>query len=292
MRAHGDKNEMHGSYAASRPARPTTTGPLAELQRMAGNAAVTRALRSGSLPFSAGLGHVAAGASATRPVQLVADADAGASAAAAATTYRLQIQVSKSTNSYDPTYWAGRFGHAWVALYTTENGAERAKTFGFFPAEDVRDGNPLRTVKGCVYKNHDRPEKASSKFTADLTPDQYQRAMAYIDENHDHPYSLTRYNCTSFARGVYAAATGGTAPNRFGIPLDNPNLLQDGIKKNNQSAGKPRRGEHIDAPLVDSSAPESDSEEITPRPPEGGLVAIPGMMLPHAAPQDDRPVID
>ncbi|MEU8586220.1 hypothetical protein AB0C59_04320 [Streptomyces sp. NPDC048664] len=302
MRAREEKKVPRGgSHVVGAPAGPLAAVPLADLQRTAGNAAVTRALRTGSLPHSAGLGrNTAAGVSAAVPVQRVETAttaaDTGTSAAAAGPSYRMQIQVSKPASSYEPAYWAGRFGHAWVAIYTTEGGRERVKTFGFYPQENVRGGNPLRTVRGGVHKNKDEPDKASARYTVDLTLEQYENAMQYIDDNHAHSYNLAKYNCTSFARGVYAAATGGAAPNVFGIPLDNPNLLQDGIKRRNERAGKPRKGEDIDAPLIDSSPPSSDSEsdggQVGWGPPEGGLVAVPGMVALPASEREERFVIE
>ncbi|MEU9452708.1 DUF4157 domain-containing protein [Streptomyces sp. NPDC048277] len=233
-------------------------------------------------------------AEASGTAEASATAAAAPEAAPAGTRYQLQIQVSKAARSHQPGYLLGReFGHAWIAVYKQVGGAEKTvSTFGFYPQEGAFDRSaPLKTVPGYVNMAQDSPEYASSKFTADLDAEQYGRLKQYIKDNQNHDYNLATYNCTTFARGAYTAATGQSAPG-LGLPvLENPNQLQDRIKRRNTKKGRPRKGEDIDAVRTAgfTSAEESDDDGAAGRGFYEGLVEMgTGAALPERQ-DDDRP---
>ncbi|MEU4270918.1 hypothetical protein [Streptomyces sp. NPDC026092] len=175
--------------------------------------------------------------------------------------YRIQIQTAKNSRTHNLDYWANlSLGHAWVALYKEEGGRGTWKSYGFFPAERVPHDKPFKSVKGVVKRNHDEPGNATSKLTAELTEEQYNQAREFIRSNEGHSYNLATFNCTTFARSVFQAATGESAPG-LGLPLlENPNTLQDSIKRRNDKKGAPRKGENISADVGSNSDYNSDSD--------------------------------
>ncbi|MEU3713546.1 hypothetical protein [Streptomyces catenulae] len=246
---------------------PLTPAGVRALQRRAGNAATVRAL-------------------APRPVQR-----AESETEENTPRYRIQLQSNKNSRTNRLDYWTGGFGHAWVALYKAENGFEEWKSYGFFPAEEFPRNTPLKTVRGEVKQNLDDPGAATSKFTAELTREQFEKAKEYIRANKNHPYNLARFNCTTFARNVYRAATGASAPG-LGLPLlENPNTLQDSIKRRNERGGIPRKGENITAAPGGASDSESDDEAYGP-PGEAPTAAAPAAPRPPAAPTPGRFALD
>ncbi|MFD3945923.1 hypothetical protein [Streptomyces sp. NPDC058579] len=231
-----------------------TPAALQAIQRSHGNAAAVRALGRQD---------------ATQPapqfaIQRAGSGDGQASAPAGEqapqTRYRIQIQTAKNSRTHHLDYWANlALGHAWVALYRDEGGTETWKSYGFFPAEEVAHDKPFRSVKGQVRRNHDHPDQASSKLTAELTEEQYNKAREFIRSNESRSYNLATFNCTTFARSVFQAATGESAPG-LGLPLlENPNTLQDSIKRRNDKKGAPRKGENITADVGSNSDYDSDS---------------------------------
>ncbi|MFG3281335.1 hypothetical protein [Streptomyces sp. NPDC048111] len=174
--------------------------------------------------------------------------------------YLLQIQVSKSSRSHRADFSAGGFGHAWVALYSKQPGRKaQCTTYGFFPATTPNGLEALKTVPGTVLVDHDKPDRASAKLDPiGLTEAQAEAVKRYASANSSHAYNLLSFNCTSFARGLYKAATGLEAPG-VGLPiLENPNLLQDKIKQFNDRQKVDRKGPAIKA--SDNSDSETDSE--------------------------------
>ncbi|MDT9692441.1 hypothetical protein Q5762_29740 [Streptomyces sp. P9(2023)] len=201
--------------------------------------------------------------------------------------YRIQIQTAKNSRTHHLDYWANlALGHAWVALYKEEGGQETWKSYGFFPAEDVPHTKPFKSVKGAVKRNHDNPDNASSKLTAELTEEQYNNAREFIRTNEGREYNLATFNCTTFARSVFHAATGESAPG-LGLPLlENPNTLQDSIKRRNEKKGAPRKGENINAGVGSNSDYDSDSSDGSwSGNPLGGLVQIGAPEEPAPAPR-------
>ncbi|GAA2461513.1 hypothetical protein GCM10010388_61550 [Streptomyces mauvecolor] len=176
--------------------------------------------------------------------------------------YLLQIQVSKSSRTHRAEFSAGSFGHAWVALYKKEPGRKaHCTTYGFFPAESMNAAGALRTVPGVVKTDYDQPSNATAKLDPiGLTEGQAQKVRAYARVNRD--YNLATYNCTSFARGLYKAATGLDAPGMRLPLLENPNLLQDSIKQFNQDQKVARKGPLIKAADDSDSETESEPDEI------------------------------
>ncbi|GGT31244.1 hypothetical protein GCM10014713_25890 [Streptomyces purpureus] len=218
-------------------AQHLTPADMHALQRSVGNAAVVRALGR------------------QRQIQRV---EAGGEQDDR-TRYRIQIQTSKTARTHHLDYWNLGFGHAWVALYKDEGGQETWKSYGFFPAEEVPHNKPFASVKGKVMRNHDNPANATSKLTAELTEEQYNSARDFIRTNEGRSYNLATFNCTTFARAVFEAATGESAPG-LGLPLfENPNTLQDSIKRRNDRSGAPRKGEDINAGVGSNSDYDSDS---------------------------------
>ncbi|WP_196942975.1 hypothetical protein [Streptomyces sclerotialus] len=211
------------------------------LQRSAGNAAVTQLLNR--RPETGALA-----------LQRAGENDAGSP------TYRLHIQVRKTSRTHRAQYVAGGFGHAWVTLYTKSGDDTSYKTYGFFPTEEVNARNAFRTVRGAVRKNYDSPDDATSRLDVELTAAQVEKFKEYVTHNSNHPYSLASYNCTTFARGAFKAATGKEAPG-IGLPLlENPNALQDAIKRINQKQGKPRKGESISDATQAPNSSDSESD--------------------------------
>jgi hypothetical protein len=224
------------------------------LQRAAGNGALGKAIaarRAASAPTRA-----AHGAHAGPTVQR---ADTAATDAGPSDTlsYRLQLQVKKEMPLYQPEFWDGdNIGHAWVVLYTTTGGSTSYKSYGFFPTKALNGRREaIATVPGVVKRNWDLPEGASSVHETALTQEQVLKFKEYVDQHDAHDYSLARYNCASFARGAFKAATGKSAPG-LGLPLlENPNLLQDAIKRTNEKQGKPRAGKRIENAYAGDPSP-------------------------------------
>ncbi|MFF9018393.1 hypothetical protein ACF09C_36220 [Streptomyces sp. NPDC014870] len=251
---HGREQLSPAPEHAPHPGHPhhLTPAGLQAIQRTAGNAAAVRAIqRTGS-------GGDAPGEQGTQAAQ--------------APRYRIQIQTAKNSRTHHLDYWGNlALGHAWVALYKEEGGQETWKSYGFFPAEEVAHDKPFRSVKGQVKRNHDNPGNATSKLTADLTEEQYEKARAFIRANESRSYNLATFNCTTFARSVFQAATGETAPG-LGLPLlENPNTLQDSIKRRNDKKGAPRKGENINADVGSNSDYDSDSSDDSWSNPLGGF---------------------
>ncbi|GGP82608.1 hypothetical protein [Streptomyces melanogenes] len=223
------------------------------LQRAAGNGGVAKALAARRSASTRG--------APTPPTVQRAGADSTDAGPSDAVTYRLHIQVKKQRRMVDPQYWDGNdIGHAWVVLYTKSGGSTSYKSYGFFPSSPL-DGRreALSTVPGVVKRNWDLPEGATSAFEAELTQEQVLKFKEYIDQHESEKYSLFRYNCVSFARGAFKAATGKSAPGLDLPLLENPNLLQDFIKRTNEKQGKPRAGERVaDAYAGDPSPTRSE----------------------------------
>ncbi|MER5775541.1 hypothetical protein ABT144_14865 [Streptomyces sp. NPDC002039] len=258
------------------------------LQRAVGNGALAKALagrRDASVRTSA-----ARGARTGTPVQR---ADTGTTDAGPSDdiTYRLQLQVKKERRMREPEFWDGdNVGHAWVVLYTESGGSTSYKSYGFFPVAPLNGRREvMATVPGVVKRNWDLPEGASSLLETALTQEQVLKFKEYVDQHDADDYNLARYNCVSFARGAFKAATGKSAPG-FGLPLlENPNLLQDAIKRSNEKQGKPRAGEPITDAYAGDASPTraerlqqradhpsnagSDSDESAPR----GRAAVPAV---------------
>ncbi|MFI1104509.1 hypothetical protein [Streptomyces melanogenes] len=158
-------------------------------------------------------------------------------------------------------YWDGNdIGHAWVVLSIKTGGSTSCKSYGFFPSRflDARR-EAFATVPGVVKRNWDLPEGATSAFEADLTQDQVLKFKECVEQHENEKYSLLRYNCVSFARGAFKAATGKSAPGLELPLLETPNLLQDFIERSNEKQGKPRAGERVaDAYAGDPSPTRSE----------------------------------
>jgi len=216
------------------------------LQRSVGNATATR------IHTKAVQRAPAEGAEPTAPAPPQAEASS--------TTYRLQIQVRKDFRSHRAEFREGHLGHAWVALYTKSGSSTSFKTYGFYPTGEISSRNAHRTVGGRVMENYDLPDGATTTLDVELTADQAQKLKDYALEHRKHDYSLTGYNCTTFARGAYKAATGKSAPG-FGLPLlENPSVLQDAIKRINQRKGKPRKGEAVPAATATANSLPNSQE--------------------------------
>ncbi|MFF9914295.1 hypothetical protein [Streptomyces sp. NPDC013457] len=263
--APGQGREQRAPEARDRlhlPGQPQHLTPahVHALQRTVGNAAAVRAL---------GRQHT------VQRVENGSDPGGGTQGGqtqAGGSRYRIQIQTAKNSRSHHLDYWGNlAFGHAWVALYKEEGGQETWKSYGFFPAEEVARDKPFRSVKGQVKRNHDSPDSSTSRLTAELTEEQYNRAREYIRANEGHAYNLATFNCTTFARSVFQAATGEPAPG-LGLPLlENPNTLQDSIKRRNDRSGAPRKGENITADVGSNSDYDSDSSTDSWSNPLGGF---------------------
>ncbi|MFJ3903167.1 hypothetical protein [Streptomyces sp. NPDC090025] len=301
----------HRDRAAGRPApgrapgvRNAQQGPQPHAERLAQGAGAGRPLSPAGLrAMQAGAGNAAAvdAVGRQRAVQR-ADSDSSSSGGAsdAATTaapprYRIQIQTTKNSRTHHLDYWANlALGHAWVALYKEEGGQSTWKSYGFFPAENVPHNKPFTSVQGVVKRNHDSPDNASSKLTAELTEEQYNNAREFIRSSEGREYNLATFNCTTFARAAFTAATGESAPG-LGMPLlENPNTLQDSIKRRNDKSGAPRKGEDIAADMGPNSDYDSDSSDDSWSNPLGGFRQMnqPDPAAAAAAPARPRFVID
>lgn len=145
-------------------------------------------------------------------------------------TMTLALHAHKEVSFDDPQYFAdGRVGHSWVTFYRD---GRYHFSVGFYPAGPVE--SVFRSVPGRVIKDKDQPQQATSSMSVELTEEQYQRALAYIRKHERSDYHVGQYNCTDFARGVYRAATGKSAPGGTLLMPDNPNDLHAGIKKHNR----------------------------------------------------------
>ncbi|MFD9794183.1 hypothetical protein ACFWXK_24900 [Streptomyces sp. NPDC059070] len=241
------------SHSVTRPSAPG----MHALQNTIGNGALAKALagRRSASP---------AGAPSPSTVQR-AGADTAEASPSDAVSYRLQIQVKKQRKMTEAEYWDGNdIGHAWVVLYTKAGGSTSYKSYGFFPSSPL-DGRreALSTVPGVVKRNWDLPDGATSAFETELTQEQVLKFKEYVDQHEKEKYSLLRYNCVSFARGAFKAATGKSAPGLELPLLENPNLLQDFIKRSNEKKGKPRAGERVeDAYAGDPSPTRSERERM------------------------------
>ncbi|MFD7030976.1 hypothetical protein ACFWAR_23345 [Streptomyces sp. NPDC059917] len=206
-------------------------------------------------------------------------------------TYRLQLQVKKERRMHEPEFWDGdNVGHAWVVLYTESGGSTSYKSYGFFPVKPLNGRREvLATVPSIVKRNWDLPQGASSVLETALTREQVLAFKEYVEQHDGDDYNLARHNCVSFARGAFKAATGNSAPG-LGLPLlENPNLLQDAIKRSNEKQGRPRAGEPITGAYEGDTSPtraerlqqqaerpshaDSDSDESDPR----GRAAVPAV---------------
>ncbi|MGW2860034.1 hypothetical protein [Streptomyces sp. SDr-06] len=201
--------------------------------------------------------------------------------------YLLQIQVSKTSRTHRTEFSGGGFGHAWVALYKKEPGRKaHCTTYGFFPAQRINAAGALKTVRGEVRTNYDQPSEATAKLDpVGLTEGQAQKVREYARANRD--YNLATYNCTSFARGLYKAATGLDAPGLRLPLLENPNLLQDAIKQFNEERKVARKGPHIKVADDSDSETESEPDEVWENHRKAPVLAV-AAPAAAAAPQGPR----
>ncbi|GGU23525.1 hypothetical protein [Streptomyces daghestanicus] len=287
MQLHQVTRPRTGGPAARTAAKSVPVAPLAALQRSAGNAAVSRLVAARRSAAGPGRGPAV-------PVQRAEDDSPGGARSEATSfeTVTLQLQVRQDHNSLGRDFVAGHFGHAWVALYTDRTPARTAcTTYGFFPQKRPSAANPFETVDGAVHVNRDQPAAASTRTSVLLNRDQLAKAHQYIDAHMNAKYNLATYNCTSFARGVYKAATGRDAPG-LGLPLlENPNAIQQAMRLRNRRKGMPAEGHEITDYQLTARDGDDEDDDFTagdrPYRPEGGLVELAPLPAPGGAEPGD-----
>ena len=218
-----------------------------------------------------------------------------APAADATTTYELHIQVRVAERHPHRASLIGGFGHAWVALYETTSGVTSRRTYGFYPSTAPRRRELLSARPGEVRRGFDQADESATGYSVALTAEQVERAREYIHAHERTPYHLTNYNCSTFARGVYEAATGMAAPGTGLTMLENPVLLRDRLQSRNRRSGIDARGRNVEAD--EGRYTSSSSESPTGRGGLGGMYDIATgqpvgeeyEMADYAAPREPTP---
>ena len=84
----------------------------------------------------------------------------------------------------------------------------------------------------------------AARRTRALVKEDLKKGVDYAKGKASAAYNLLRYNCTTFAREMFAAATGKSAPSG-GLLIDNPNSLHNEIEKQNKKLGLDAEGEQL-----------------------------------------------
>ena len=161
-----------------------------------------------------------------------------AGSGATATSWQLILAVDREEKGWARLGNPEDVGHTWVKL--RDNAGEQW-SFGHWPQGGF---DFVGAVKGCVHHpdtEHDPPASTEYREIAyDLTREQFYDALEFAQQQCQlsPDYSLTSYNCTTFAIGV-ARAAWLNPPASTTLAVHNPNALYTGIgqelKKRGQS---------------------------------------------------------
>ncbi|MBL7728779.1 MAG: hypothetical protein JNM68_13875 [Dinghuibacter sp.] len=103
-------------------------------------------------------------------------------------------------------------GHSFITLeQTTPNGLKITRSFGFYPANDVKPLNPNSI--GKIKNNQSYAYDVSLSRLVSWS--QFKAAIDYAVANRYHAYNLNSYNCTHYAIKVFEA-TGRDLPETSG----------------------------------------------------------------------------
>ncbi len=169
----------------------------------------------------------------------------------------MSIAADKEAGFFTREYFKeARVGHSWIMLKHKDG---KEDSFGFWPANIGRGGGfdprrPWKSVPGEV-RNPDTAHSPTGLMKAKIGKEDLKKGVEYAKGKASAAYNLLRYNCTTFAREMFAAATGKSAPSG-GLLIDNPNSLHNEIEKQNKKMGLDAEG----APLPADQLPDKTNK--------------------------------
>jgi hypothetical protein len=169
----------------------------------------------------------------------------------------LSVAADKEAGFFTREYFRdSRVGHAWIMI---KHKTGKSDSFGFWPANLGRGGGfdprrPWKSVPGEV-RNPDTAHEPTSTMKVNISKEELEKGVAYAKGKAAAAYNLLRYNCTTFAREMFAATTGRSAPSG-GLLIDNPNSLHNEIEKQNKKMGLDAEGN----PLPPEQLPDKTSK--------------------------------
>jgi len=195
-----------------------TPAAVLQLQRTAGNAAVTAIVRRR-------LARVAAASRMCCEPEAIREPDVAGSRSGRG--WRLTIAADKESDDWFERA-VGSVGHTWVKL-TDDTGARFS--YGFYPETGVDASG--KSVPGCVVHPDVSHEPPRARHYIDvgyeITEAGFDKALSLAEERarRTPEYNLYLDNCTTFVIEM-AEAAGVETPTDF-TPFDNPNAMYDGI---------------------------------------------------------------
>jgi hypothetical protein len=150
----------------------------------------------------------------------------------------MTIAADKEAGFFTRTYFVdAQVGHSWIKIKEKDG---KEDSYGFWPDRGFDPAKPWRTVAGKV-RNPDDSHSPTSAFSAKISVEDLKRGIDYAKTKVTAGYNLLRFNCTTFAREMFAASTGKSAPSG-GLLIDNPNSLHNEIEKQNRKRGLDAEG--------------------------------------------------
>ncbi len=160
----------------------------------------------------------------------------------------ITIAADKEAGFFTREYFQeARVGHSWIMIKDKDG---KEDSYGFWPKDAGRGGGfdprrPWKSVPGEV-RHPDTAHSPTSSAKHRISMDDLKKGIDYAKGKATAAYNLLRYNCTTFAREMFAAATGKSAPSG-GLLIDNPNSLHNEIEKQNRKLGLDAEGNQLPA---------------------------------------------
>lgn len=140
------------------------------------------------------------------------------------TKFSITIHVHSAHEGFPAhEYWNGDPGHAFITLSKVNGNQSYRLSFGFYPKIDswiTMTKQPVTSGIGEESMNDQR--RSDIRYTLNVTGDRFSAAIYMAELLSERAYSLSNFNCTDYAIGVFNMGfNNSTSGNKLNVPDSN-----------------------------------------------------------------------